>query len=146
MPAPSKKHASDSSEQRLAEQEILATLEAEWSVQFAGRPDIGRRVDLDGYVDGPEPILLEVWAHQGPAKGAQPGKVMKDFCKLLLVERLLDRPCRKVFAVADPAAVAFLRNSWQGQFAEEFGIEVVVLTISNQTRRRVQEAQQRQFR
>lgn len=97
-------------------------------------------------MDGPHPVLVEVWAHQGPAKGAQPGKVMKDLCKLLLVEKLLGKDCRKVFAVADETAIAFLRNSWQGQFVDEFGIECVVVAVSDETRSRIKEAQKRQFR
>ena len=125
---------------------MLRALAAQWNVQFEGRPQIGRRVDLDGYVDGPIPICVEAWAHQGRAKGGQPHKVMRDFCKLLLVERLLGRPCRKVFAVCDEAAIAFLRNSWQGQFAEEFGIECVVVEIAECTRQQVRDAQVRQFR
>ncbi len=116
------------------------------NVRFAGRPQIGRRVDLDGFVDGAHPICVEVWAHQGPAKGGQTGKVMRDFCKLLLVERLLGKPCRKMFAVCDGAALAFLQNSWQGHFAEEFGIEQVVVDLSDETRQRIRDAQTRQYR
>ena len=140
------KHASDSSEQRSAEGEILDALSAQWGVEFEGRPAIGFRVDLDGFVDGEQPICVEVWAHQGKAKGGQPGKVMKDFCKLLLVEKMLERPCRKVFAVCDEQAIAFLENSWQGRFADEFGIERIVVSVSEATRQRVRGAQSRQVR
>jgi len=146
MSTPPQTHASDSSEQRAAEAAMLAVLAAQWKVRFDGRPAIGRRVDLDGYVDGPLPICVEAWAHQGPAKGGQPHKVMRDFCKLLLVEKLLGRPCRKVFAVCDPAAIAFLQNSWCGQFADEFGIERVVVEIPEEIRQRIRDAQVRQFR
>lgn len=140
------KHASDSSEQRGAEAEILEALSTQWGVRFEGRPDIGFRVDLDGFVDGDLPICVEVWAHQGNAKGGQPGKVMKDFCKLLLIEKLLGRRCRKVFAVCDEKAIAFLENSWQGRFADEFGIERIVVAVSDETRHSVRKAQDRQVR
>ena len=101
---------------------------------------------MDGYAEGATPICVEAWAHQGPAKGGQLGKVMRDFCKLLLVERLLGRPCRKVFVVCDPDAIAFLQNSWYGQFADEFGIERIVVEIPGDIRQRIRDAQVRQFR
>ncbi|MAG92509.1 MAG: hypothetical protein CMJ48_01985 [Planctomycetaceae bacterium] len=144
---PTQKHDSDSSEQRAAESEILAALEQKWGVQFGeDGPDIDQHVRLDGFADGETPTCVEIWAHQGRAKGGQIGKVMKDLCKLLLVEKLLGKACRKVFAVCDEAAIAFLQNSWQGRFAEEYGIELLVAEISDDARQRVCSAQQRQFR
>ncbi|QDT54998.1 hypothetical protein Pan44_30390 [Caulifigura coniformis] len=125
---------------------MLAALAQQWNIRFDGRPAIGRRVDLDGYVKSPTPICVEAWAHQGPARGAQPHKVMRDFCKLLLVEKLLCVPCRKVFLVCDSVALKFLENSWQGKFADEFGIERVVVNVSEETRQRIREAQVRQRR
>lgn len=139
-------HASDSSEQRSAEAEILAALEGLLAIQLDGRPDIAQPVQLDGFAGGDTPICVEVWAHQGAAKGGQPGKVMRDMCKLLLVERLLGRKCRKIVAACDEAALGFLRNSWQGRFADEFGIERIVVAVSDTTRQRLQAAQLRQFR
>lgn len=125
---------------------MLTALAANLNVRFEGRPQIARRVDLDGYSDGPTPVCVEVWAHQGRAKSGQTGKVMRDFAKLLLVEKLLGKPCRKVFAVCDPDSISFLQNSWQGQFADEFGIERVVVDISEETRRAIRNAQLRQVR
>jgi hypothetical protein len=143
---PKKPQASDSSEQRSAEAEILAALERLWKVRLDGRPKIDQRVELDGFADGRVPICVEVWAHQGAAKGGQPAKVMRDFCKLLLVEKLLATKCRKVVAVCDETALALLDTSWQGRFADEFGIERVVVDVPEATRERIRKAQKRQYR
>jgi len=145
--APEDGHPGDSEEQRLAEPEILEAVGRYFDVRFEGQqPLIDQRVELDGFVDGPEPICVEIWAHQGPTKGGQPHKVMRDFCKLLLVEKLLKRDCKKVFAVCDEVAIVFLKKSWMGRFAKEFGIEVFPVQISEATRERIRLAQKRQFR
>ncbi|MFO0646510.1 MAG: hypothetical protein U0326_09755 [Polyangiales bacterium] len=82
---------------------------------------------LDGYASGPPPVLVEVFAHVGPSKGGQRHKIAHDMTKLLLAEKLLDVPCRKVIAVIDEAAVSHLRRGWNQEFAERFGIEVCVV-------------------
>ncbi|MFQ5735101.1 MAG: hypothetical protein ACE5KM_24470 [Planctomycetaceae bacterium] len=146
MPSAPNEHASNSSVQRLAEAEILDVLQERWNVRFEDGPQIDRRVDLDGFVDGANPICVEAWAHQGRAKGGQKGKVMRDFCKLLLVEKLLGKPCRKIFVACDSEALAFLNNSWMGHFADEFGIERIVVDVSGETRQRIRNAQQKQRR
>ena len=139
-------HPSDSLAQRSAEAEILVALEKLLGIRLNGRPGIDQPVELDGFADGDTPICVEVWAHQGPAKGGQPAKVMRDFCKLLLVEKLLGKKCRKVVTVCDEAALRFLGNSWQGRFANEFGIERIVVAVSDATRLKLQAAQDRQRR
>jgi hypothetical protein len=139
-------HASGSFEQRSAEFEILEALQNMLGVRFEAGPEIDQPVELDGFADSDVPICVEAWAHQGPAKGGQIGKVMRDMCKLVLVERLLGKRCRKIFAVSDEATVAFLRNSWQGRFADEFGVERIVVDISETTRQSLREAQRRQYR
>ena len=103
-------------------------------------------VELDGFAKRRRPVCVEIWAHQGPAKGGQLGKVMKDMCKLLLCERLLGKGCRKIFAVADEAAVAFLQNSWMGRFALEFGVDIVPVHIPPALSKRIRQAQKRQYR
>jgi hypothetical protein len=146
MSIPDEKHPSDSLEQRDAERDILEALEKRLGIRLNMKVDIDQRVALDGFADGAVPVCVEVWAHQGPAKGGQVHKVMRDFCKLLLVEKLLGKRCHKVFAVCDDESLAFLNRSWQGRFAKEFDIETVVLDVCDTTRARVLEAQKRQFR
>jgi len=144
--SPDEQHPSNSLEQRAAEREILDTLERRLGIRLNMKVDIDQRVVLDGFANGDVPVCVEVWAHQGPAKGGQRHKVMRDFCKLLLVEKLLGRRCRKVFAVCDDKSLAFLTNSWQGRFAKEFDIETEVLDVCHTTRQKVLAAQKRQFR
>jgi len=146
MATPPQKHPSDSSEQCAAEAEILAALEKHLGVRFDGRPEIAQSMDLDGYAESTTPICVETWAHQGMAKSAQKAKVMKDMCKLLLVEKLMGKHCRKIVAVCDANALIFLQNSWQGRFADEFGIERIVVEVDETTREKVRKAQTRQYR
>ena len=138
-------HPGDSRVQREAESVIRASLAEQLGVKLA-EPPSALDLRVDGFAEGLQPICVEIWAHQGAAKSAQRAKVMKDMCKLLLCERILGKPCRKVFAVSDAAAVAFLRGSWQGRFAEEFGIELVVVPIPLEVRQRISEAQGKQYR
>ena len=140
------KHPSHSSEHCAAEAEILAALEKQLVVRLDGCPRIDQEVKLDGFASGPSPICVEVWAHQGKPKGAQPAKLMKDMCKLLLVEKLLGKTCRKIVAVCDEDALSFLRNSWCGRFADEFGIERIVVDVGEPTRDKLRRAQVRQYR
>ena len=140
------KHPSDASEQKAAEKEIRQELEKQLEVQLNSQLQIDQHIELDGFADGSSPICVEIWAHQGSSKGSQPSKVMGDCCKLLLVEKLLGKPCRKIFAVCDREALAFLRRSWRGLFMEKFGIEIKVVGISKEIRRRLKKAQKDMYR
>jgi len=138
-------HPGDSAVQRGAERVIREQLGLKLGVSL----DPAKRIEglcPDGFCDGPEPICGEIWAHQGCAKSAQKAKVMKDMCKLLLCERLLGRHCRKIVVVSDNAALSFLRNSWEGRFAKEFGIELHCVEVPQAVREQIQAAQRRQFR
>jgi hypothetical protein len=140
-------HASDSREQRAAEKEILEALARELGVTFLTEhpPRLGS-LKLDGYAAGPPPVLVEVFAHVGPSKGGQRHKIAHDMTKLLLADRLLGVNCRKVIAVLDDATIAHTRKGWDGVFAKEFGIELLVvkgLADRHETLRKVQERQRR---
>lgn len=134
-----------SREQRDAEGVIRAALAEKLEIALSPR-SLPEGPQLDGFADGPTPVLAEIWAHQGPAKSAQKNKVMADMCKLLLCERLLGKSCRKIVAVSDEKAHSFLENSWQGRFADEFGIERHAVDIPEDVRKRIRDAQQRQYR
>lgn len=71
---------------------------------------------------------------------------MTDFAKLALIEKCFAKPCRKLFVVSDPDAVAHIENSWHGRFAREYGIEVLVIEIDNSLRQSIVDAQKRQYR
>jgi hypothetical protein len=146
MPPKKKLHPSDSAVQRAAELEIVAAVAKKLRRQLNAKPVIDQVVALDGFADGRKPICVEAWAHQGQAKGSQPHKVMRDMCKLLLVEKLLGKKCRKIFAVCDESAIAFLKKSWQGRFATEYSIETIVVEVSAAARRRILAAQKLQYK
>jgi hypothetical protein len=146
----SRNTAGDSSVQREAESLIRTKLETTIGLEPGGLSESAKeylgRIKLDGFRDGPRPICVEIWAHQGKAKPAQQAKIMKDMCKLLLVEAKLKKACRKLFVVSDQAAVAHLSSSWQGEFADAFGIDILVVDIPEPTRTLIREAQKKQYR
>ena len=136
----------DSSIQRQAEAVIRKELETKLGCSIGKSPDKLGGLKLDGFVKAECPICIEIWAHQGSAKSAQKAKVIKDMCKLLLAERLIGKRCRKIFVVADQAAVSHLTNSWQGEFAKKFDIELQVVDIDDDTRQQILQAQKEQYR
>lgn len=104
------------------------------------------RGEIDG-ADDALTVLVECWAHQGPAKVAQKYKLVNDAFKLHWVSQGIAPPPRKILCVSDEAAVAHLRGrSWQGQALRDFGIEIAVVAIPEEMRAAVQSAQSRQFR
>lgn len=136
----------DSSIQRRAEPVIRESLEKQLDIKLVESPAVLGSLKLDGYCAEP-PTCVEIWAHQGSAKSAQKAKVMTDMCKLLLAEKNLGKPCRKIFVVADKDAVSHLMNSsWQREFAKEFGIEILVVDIDDTTRQQICQAQKAQYR
>lgn len=142
------KHASDSAEQRALEYEILVALAKELSVMFMHDvpPELAG-MKLDGYACGERPTLVEVFAHVGRSKGGQRHKIAHDMTKLLLAERLLDVPCRKIIAVIDEAAVMHLRRpGWNREFVDRFEIDVLVVKGFEGAHAAMRAVQQRQRR
>jgi hypothetical protein len=66
-----KRHDSDSTEQGSAETIVLEALRKQLSVQLQDPLPIDLSAKLDGFEDGKVPICVEIWAHQGKAKGGQ---------------------------------------------------------------------------
>lgn len=141
--------AGSSSEQRAAEPIMLATLGSQLGLELAPRRishPSGARVELDG-ADDALTVLVECWAHQGPAKVAQKSKLVKDAVKLFWIANSLPDQPRLLICVTDPAAVRHLTpRSWETQAIAELGVEVVVVDLPEDTRRRIAAAQVRQFR
>ena len=50
----------------------------------------------------------------------------------------------KVIAVSDTESVLFLQNSWMGVFAQEFGIDILCVDISDAQRSKIKNAQSKQ--
>ncbi len=139
-------HASDSAEQRAIEIDVRRALETMLAVTFADPDPLLRGLKLDAFAPGPPPVLVEVFAHVGPSKSGQRHKVANDMAKLLLAERRLGVPCRKMIAVIDQAAIAHHGRGWVGEFAKEFGFEVIVVPgfeVRHEAMRAVQARQRR---
>jgi hypothetical protein len=145
--------AGDSTEQRQAERLMLDLLEGHlhyrlkhpWRLSL---PD-GGRLEVDGGTDDPaHPLLVEVWAHQGPPKSAQKAKVLTDAFKLSFAATLLPRRPRLLLLFSDPEAAAPFRSprTWSAAAIRQAGIEVMVVTLPEEERVKLRDAQRRQYR
>lgn len=136
--------------QRAAEVVMLATLSDKLGITLAptrlSHPSAAR-VEIDGAAPDLS-VLVECWAHQGPAKVAQKYKLVNDATKLAWVAGwLLPRPQRLQLCVTDEQAVKHLRGvSWQGQAIAALGVEIVVVDLPTDVISSILDAQQLQFR
>jgi hypothetical protein len=132
-PRASDERPGDSRVQRDAEAVILASLSQALGVALAPRrvhlPG-GAYVDVDGASDDP-PILVEVWAHQGPPKVAQKHKVLADGLKLLYAAEQLGQGHRRILCLCDPLAAApfTTARTWYAAALREHRIEVIVVDL-----------------
>jgi hypothetical protein len=139
-------HPSSSAVQQAAETALLAEAETRLGVRFGDALLCLSGLKLDGFADGDRPVCVEVFAHVGPCKPGQKKKLSRDMTKLLLAERRVGKPCRKVIVVGDPAVVGHFAHGWDGEFAREFGIELLVVELGEVHRRTIRAAQERQRR
>jgi hypothetical protein len=143
--------AGSSAEQRKAEQEMLELLGRELGVHLEKRrlvTDTGAWTELDGYSADP-PILVEAWAHQSPPKAAQKAKVLTDALKLTWAEATFLPGARKILLFSDEQAAARFRpgrTTWSGTALTHFGVEIRVVTLPDEMRAAVLQAQKRQSR
>lgn len=141
--------AGSSAEQRLAERHMLDALGDRLGVRLDPRTinrGEGVHVEIDG-TDAALTVLVECWAHQGPAKVAQKYKLVNDALKLHWIALPMTPSPRKILCVSDAAAVRHLRGrSWQGQAIRDLGIEIEIVTLPEAVRDSVAAAQARQFR
>lgn len=106
----------------------------------------GVRVEIDG-ADEDLTVLVECWAHRGPAKVAQKYKLVNDAVKLHWIASTMQPPPRRILCVSDEAAVQHLRGrAWQGQAIRDLGVEIAVIELPDDVREAVAAAQVRQFR
>jgi len=139
-----------SHEQRMAETVMLEMLSESLGVQLRPRRwrhPSGSRVELDG-ADEELTVLVECWAHQGPAKVAQKYKLMNDAVKLHWVaESVVPRPELLIICVSDPAAIKHLQgSSWQGAAIADLGVTLKVVQLPEPVVASVLAAQKRQYR
>lgn len=105
-----------------------------------------RYIEIDGVSQEPA-VLVEAWAHQGPAKAAQKAKITNDAFKLLAAKRLLDGDAGWVLLFADAeAARPFIGGTWRAAALYEAGIEVLVAELPGRVSEAIRAAQLRQYR
>lgn len=107
----------------------------------------GAVIDVDG-VSEDGLMLVECWAHQGPAKGAQRNKLLHDAAKLSWAASWLSPPpTRLVVALSDDAARRHLDGrSWQAQAIAYLGVDLLVVGLPDDIVEGVRKAQLRQYR
>lgn len=140
-------HQSDSQPQRQAEEEIVAGLAASLGVVLAKPKRIalsgGVFVEVDAATSDMS-VVVEAYARQGRLKGAQPKKIAQDVLKLALLKREPGREgTRTIIAFASHEARDSI-SGWLARAAAEFGVELCVVDISEESRIRILNAQRRQ--
>ena len=137
---------SHSREQQSAEEPMRAGASAYFGTTLSARDlrlPAGALVRVDG-VSAYPPVLVEIYAHQGPLKGSQPRKVAADALKLVTTQRLLMPGARLGLVLSDEVPAAQLRRGWLGEALRAWGVEVVVVSLDAALRDGLTAAQQRQ--
>lgn len=143
--------AGDSAEQRSAERVMLDLLGAQLGRELNPATitvPSGERVEVDG-ADASRTVLAECWAHQGPPKSAQKHKVLADAFKLAWIGATVYPRPQLILCLSDPLAAApFLPGgrSWASRALQDQRIEVRVISLPDDLRNRLLEAQRRQYR
>ncbi len=141
------KHPSDSTAQQDAESEIVQKVGLKLNCYLKKKSiSVGSKqpIQIDGFSESPK-VLCEAYARIGELKPAQAQKLSADVLKMLFVEKKLGGHWRKVLAFADErTAQPFKAVSWHSKVVEEFGVEVMVVSLEPETRRLVLDAQKRQ--
>ncbi len=138
-----------SKEQREAEVYMISTASQEFGYPLSPKsfhlPN-SARIEVDGVSEEPA-VLCEAWAHIGRVRSAQSDKVMTDALKLVFLEQSAGKKYRKMLLFSDERArVHFSGRSWKAACLRYFGIETGVIQLPDDLRRRVLEAQKRQYR
>lgn len=108
-------------------------------------------VELDG-IDWENRVICEIYAHIGPLKGGQPGKIAKDILKLHLVEDFLKkndkRRWRKYIFFADKQAEKNFKSSssWLAQAVKTLGIKTEIIDLPPELHEEIKSTQIKQSR
>ena len=128
---------SDSKVQRQLEERILRTL----SVSHGKVVIDGTKFDFDGFVDG---VVYEIYAGIDRLRSGQQQKISQDILKMVLYEKMVGKPIKKVLVVVDEAIRDTLlyekHRSWKNRAIVEYGIEVRLITITPDERRMLEKA------
>jgi hypothetical protein len=142
------RHPNDSSEQVAAEEFMILSLEKHLGMKGRLKKDPIKMGKTSVCVDGfsiEEGVLCEAWAHQGAPKSAQKHKLPADAFKLAFVSEAVLPSARRILLLCDhQAAKAFQGTIWMATAIAAAKIEIVVVDLPEEIRRRVLQAQARQ--
>lgn len=134
---------SDSKVQRQLEERILHDL----GVSHGKVTIDGTKFDFDGIS---EDTIYEVYAGIDRLRSGQQQKISQDVLKMVLYEKMVGRPIKKVIIVVDQRILDVLsydsHRSWKNRAIIEYGIEVRLATISPKERQLLEEAKEAQGR
>lgn len=123
---------SDSKVQRKLEERILNTLGVAHGKVVIG----GIKFDFDGFGDG---VVYEIYAGIDRLRSGQQQKISQDILKMVLYEKMVSKPIKKVLVVVDEAIRDTLlyekHRSWKNRAIVEYGIEVKLISITPDERR-----------
>lgn len=140
------KHPSDSTTQQEAEKHILCVLQDKLEVEFdaTAKLPINFGIKLDA-INLIEKIIVEVYSHIGELKSGQKKKIQSDILKLAFIGKKNGTDWRKIICfVSDEAAKYVQGESWTAEAAKEFGIEIHVVTLSEEWEEKIKAAQEHQ--
>ncbi|MCS5521797.1 hypothetical protein NY551_03495 [Curtobacterium flaccumfaciens pv. oortii] len=140
-------HVSDSLAQRDAEPLIIAAVAAYVGVPLAPARitfEDGVRVEIDGASED-RAVLVEAYAHTGVLRGGQPKKLATDAFKLTWAGRKLGST-RLIIAVIEEEVEQYLLRpkAWLTAALRDSAVEIVRVSISDDARARVADAQRLQ--
>ena len=141
-------HASDSAVQRAAECSVRELIQVVVDCSLAPETlDLGAgvKINIDG-ISRDKRILCEIYSRIGRLKSAQSDKVAADMLKLMLAEKALGGPWRKIICLADAdAAKSFQGRTWLGAAVRGFGFELHVVDVPPDVRSGLLAAQAKQI-
>jgi hypothetical protein len=136
----------DSAEMREVESSMIAELGRRLGMRLSPRSFVlpeGGRVVVDA-ASGDAQFLSEAWAYQGPPRAAQRNEVVAAAFKLHFLAQVLGGDRRLALLFGDAQAAAPFRGSkWFAQALRLLGIEIHVVDLPEDLRRRVIATQER---
>lgn len=145
-------HPSLSTEQKAVEQIAIALFRKGKNIEDFPLRDFVSSVVLDDcFIAEGIVYLIEVYAHVGKLKGAQPKKIGTDILKLIYVEKELEEQgvnqVEKVILFVDKEPYHHLQGqSWMTKASERFNIKFQVMPVGETIRENIKSAQARQRR
>lgn len=136
-------NSSNSNVQRHLEKRILDDL----GVSHGKLAIDGTQFDFDGLS---QDTVYEVYAGIDRLRSGQQQKISQDVLKMVLYEKMVGRPIKKVIILVDQKildALSYdLHKSWKNRAIIEYGIEVRLASISLKERQLLEEAKEAQGR